>query len=159
MSRPVLAVDVDGVVSLFGFEEPPDSSVAHFERVGGVDHCISLPAGKRLQRLSDHYDLVWASGWEGNANAYLPRLLGLPELPHLSFNGTARFGSAHWKVGPLAEYAGDRPLAWLDDSFDETCYEWARRRGHPTLLMPTQPHLGLEEVQVEALVAWARSFD
>ena len=24
--RPILAVDVDGVISLFGFEEPPDAT-------------------------------------------------------------------------------------------------------------------------------------
>ena len=159
MSRPVLAVDVDGVVSLFGFDEPPDRSIARFVRIGGVEHCISLPVGERLRRLSEFYDLVWASGWEENANAVLPAILGLPELPYLGFNGAARFGSAHWKVGPLDEYAEGRPVAWVDDSFDETCYEWARSRPEPTLLMPTQSHVGLEEVHVEALLAWARGFE
>ena len=67
-------------------------------------HCISLAAGERLQRLAEHYELVWATGWEDKANYYLPNILGLPELPHLSFDGAARFGSAHWKLGPLDEY-------------------------------------------------------
>ena len=40
-------------------------------------HCISLRAGERLQRLSEHYDLVWSTGWEDKANFYLPRLLGV----------------------------------------------------------------------------------
>lgn len=159
MSRPVLAVDVDGVVSLFGFDEPPDSSTARFVRVGGVEHCISLPAGERLRRLSELYDLVWASGWEEQANAHLPEILGLPELPYLGFDGAARFGSAHWKVAPLDEYARGRPLAWVDDSLEETCYEWARQRDVPTLLMPTESHLGLEEIHVDALIAWARGFE
>jgi hypothetical protein len=80
----------------------------------------------------------------------------LPELPHLTFDGAARFGSAHWKLGPLDEYGQGRPLAWLDDNFDESCYEWARERSKPTLLVPTESHLGLEETQTEALAAWAR---
>lgn len=159
MSRPVLAVDIDGVVSLFGYDDPPDSSVAKVEMIEGRVHCISLAAGERLRRLSDVYDLVWASGWEDRANRHLPRLLGLPELPHLDFKGAARFGTADWKLAPLAEYAHSRPLAWVDDNFDDVCYEWARGRNEPTLLMPTVSHLGLEEVHVEALMAWARGFE
>jgi hypothetical protein len=159
MPRPILAVDVDGVISLFGFDEPPPSREARFELVDGMVHCISLAAGERLNRLGEAYELVWATGWEQKANDYLPNILGVPELPFLSFDGAARFGSAHWKLGPLDEYGGERPLAWIDDSFDESCYEWARGRGAPTLLVPTESHLGLEEVQVEALTAWARGLD
>ena len=57
--------------------------------------------------------MVWATGWEDKANFYLPNMLGLPELPHLTFDGAARFGSAHWKLGPLDEY-GQRPGDGLD---------------------------------------------
>ena len=159
MSRPILAVDVDGVVSLFGFEEPPDRALARFEMVDGMVHCISLAAGERLRRLAEHYDLVWATGWEEKANYYLPNLLGLPELPHLTFDGAARFGSAHWKLGPLDDYGKGRAMAWVDDNFDESCYEWARGRDEPTLLVPTEPHLGLEEAHVEALTVWAGGLD
>jgi hypothetical protein len=156
LERPILAVDVDGVISLFGFEEPPDSSAAKFELIDGMVHCISLAAGTRLRRLADSYDLVWATGWEDRANYSLPRILGLPELPYVRFDGAARFGSAHWKLEPLKKYAGERALAWVDDSFDESCYQWARDRDHPTLLVPTEAAMGLEEAQTEALEGWAR---
>jgi hypothetical protein len=159
MQRPILAVDVDGVISLFGFDDPPDRSVARFELIDGMVHCISSAAGSRLLRLADHYDLVWATGWEQRANDVLPSLLGLPELPVVSFDGAAVFGSAHWKLGPLEAYAKGRPLAWIDDSLDESCHEWARgreRRGEPTLLVPTESHRGIEEAHAEALAAWAR---
>ncbi len=159
MSRPILAVDVDGVISLFGFEQPPSREQARFELVDGMVHCISIAAGERLKRLSELYDLVWATGWEEKANDYLPNILGLPELPHVSFDGAASFGSAHWKLGPLAEYGQGRALAWIDDSLDDSCYEWARTREEPTLLVPTESELGLEEVQVEALTAWASGLD
>ena len=32
----------------------------------------------------------------------------------LSFGGAARFGSAHWKLGPIGDYATGRRLAWID---------------------------------------------
>ena len=159
MSKPILAIDVDGVISLFGFEEPPGKDEAKFELVDGMVHCISLLAGKRLLRLEEYYEMVWATGWEDRANDYLPNILGLPDLPFLTFNGAARFGSAHWKLGPLDEYCKGRAVAWIDDNFDESCYEWARGRSEPTLLIPTEPHLGLEEAQTEALAAWARGLE
>jgi hypothetical protein len=157
MRRPLLAVDIDGVISLFGFEERPAHT--QVQLVDGVPHCISLVCGDRLLRLSETFELVWASGWEDKANFYLPELLGMPELPHVSFNVVPRSGDAHWKLAALEAYAGERPLAWIDDNFDASCYEWAEQREAPTLLVPTEPHLGLEEGQVDALNAWATSLD
>jgi hypothetical protein len=153
--RPLLAVDIDGVISLFGFEERPPHT--QLQLVDGVPHCISLVVGERLLRLSERFELVWASGWEDKANFYLPQLLGLPELPHISFDVAARNGGAHWKLSGMEAYCAERPIAWVDDNFDSSCYEWAEQRGVPTLLVPTEPHLGLEEGHVEALNAWAGS--
>ncbi|HEY2716970.1 MAG TPA: hypothetical protein VGI73_12195 [Solirubrobacterales bacterium] len=155
MSRPILAVDVDGVISIFGWDETPGPDVARFELIDGVVHCISLGAGERLQQLAARFELIWATGWEDKANYYLPAMLGLPELPHLTFDGAARFGSAHWKLGPLEVHCRGRALAWLDDNLDKSCYEWARERPEPTLLMPTLSAQGLQETETEALLAWA----
>jgi hypothetical protein len=154
---PILAVDVDGVISLFGFPESLADAPGELHLIDGVVHCISRPAGDCLRRLSEHYELVWATGWEDRANEFLPALLGIPELPHISFDGAARFGSAHWKLGPLGEYAGDRPLAWIDDSMDEECHEWAADRAAPTLLVPTESHVGLTNAHAEALISWVES--
>ena len=48
---------------------------------------------------------------------------------------------------------------WIDDNLDESCYEWARGRQEPTLLVPTEPDRGLEEAQTEALIGWARGLE
>jgi hypothetical protein len=119
-------------------------------------HCIALPTGERLNRLARSYELCWASGWEDRANDHLPNILGVPELPYLTFDGRARFGTAHWKLEALQEHAGSRPLAWIDDSLDSSCYEWAERRSAPTLLVPTESTIGLEDIHVEALEGWVR---
>ena len=157
MTRPILAVDVDGVISLFCYDEAPPPSEARLELVDGVLHCISLRVGERLQRLAEVFDLIWATGWEDKANFYLPTMLGLEELPHLTFDGAARFGSAHWKLGPLDRYSSGRAIAWVDDNLDDSCYRWARERPEPTLLVPTDPAVGLQEAETEALLAWGRS--
>jgi Swiss Army Knife RNA repair-like protein len=154
--RPILFVDVDGVISLFGFPSGGPSP-GQFHWIDGIAHCISDSAGARLRRLADTFELVWATGWEEKANEYLPLLLDLPddELPVLTFDGRAVFGSAHWKVGPIDEYAGDRPAAWIDDSLDERCATWANDRTAPTLLVETDPAEGITDAQVEQLLEWA----
>jgi hypothetical protein len=157
-NRPVLAVDVDGVISLFGFEGPINQAPGRFHLIDGIAHCISDRAGPQLVKLSDTYELVWATGWEDRANDHLPLILGLPsELPALHFDGRARFGTAHWKLEALGEYTGDRPLAWIDDSLDESCHAWAAARDAPTLLVPTESDVGITEAHTEALLAWARA--
>ena len=107
--RPVLFLDVDGVISLFGFPAtgPPPG---RFHWIDGVAHCIGEACGERLGRLAERFALVWATGWEEKANEYLPFLLDLPkELPVLTFDGRAVFGSCHWKLDAIEEYAGDPP--------------------------------------------------
>jgi hypothetical protein len=154
--KPILAVDVDGTISLFGFEGPLDQVPGRFHLINGVAHCISDDAGGRLLRLRERFELVWATGWEERANDMLPTILGLPEeLPALTFSGRARFGTAHWKLEALDEYAGERPLAWVDDSLDESCHEWAANRTAPTLLVPCEPAIGITDAHVEAMLQWA----
>ncbi len=152
---PILFVDVDGVISLFGF----DSSAPHpgeFHSVDGILHCIGSEAGPRLARLAERYELVWSTGWEEKANEYLPHLLGLPgELPFLTFDGRAVFGTAHWKLASMDEYALDRPAAWIDDSMDERCRLWAAERNAPTLLVETEPSIGITDEHVDLLLRWA----
>ncbi|MBK8294371.1 MAG: hypothetical protein IPK93_06220 [Solirubrobacterales bacterium] len=159
--KPLLAVDVDGVISLFGFDETPSGPGYRFELIDGTPHVISVEAGPRLDRLSTTFELVWATGWQDRANDHLPTITGIGPLPVIEFDRSGpvpeRFGSAHWKLAPLDAYAENRAIAWIDDSFDESCLEWAREReslGHPTLLVPTEPQIGLEEAQVEAMEMW-----
>ena len=153
---PLLFLDVDGVISLFGFSQadPPPGS---FHWVDGVVHCIDEACGPRIERLAERYEIVWATGWEEKANEYLPHLLRLTvrELPVISFDNRAVFGSAHWKVGAIDEYARGRPAAWVDDFLDDHCESWANQRKEPTLLVRTASHSGLTEELVERLIRWA----
>jgi hypothetical protein len=154
--RPVLFVDIDGVVSLFGFQHGGPPPPGSFHSIDGIIHCISHEAAGRLARLDGAYELVWASGWEEKANEYLPHLLGMPgKLPVLTFDGRAVFGTAHWKLEAMAEYAGDRPVAWIDDALDDACERWAHERSAPTLLVHTDPATGLTGEHVAQLRDWA----
>lgn len=150
-------MDVDGVISVFGFPHtgPPPGRMLSLD---GLPHCIGHGCGERLARLGEAYELVWATGWEERANQHLPHLLEMPgELPTLSFDEQPGWGTAHWKLGPIERYAADRPAAWIDDSFDESCFAWAQSRSAPTLLVQTEPATGMTDDHVEELLAWAKA--
>jgi hypothetical protein len=162
MSRPLLMVDIDGVISLFGgpptaspVSAPPGGS---FHSIDGIPHFLSATAAAHLLELSIIFDLVWASGWEEKADEHLPRLLGLPAgLPHLTFERRVGRSNAHWKLDSIEAHAAGRPLAWLDDALDEECRRWAEKRSAPTLLVRTEPANGLTGEEAELLRRWALS--
>jgi HAD domain in Swiss Army Knife RNA repair proteins len=157
--RPLLMVDIDGVISLFGFDPHalPDGA---FQTIDGIPHFLSRAAAAHLLTLVEDFDLVWCSGWEEKAEEYLPRLLDLPAgLPFLRFErsrGAGRSINGHWKLDAIDTYADAHPLAWIDDAFDESCHAWAAARPAPTLLVQTVPADGLTSREALLLATWAR---
>jgi hypothetical protein len=154
--KPVLLVDIDGVISLFGFDSDERPS-GTWHSVEGVPHLLSATAAEHLHELAEWFDPVWCSGWEEKASEHLPALLGVPDLPHLSFDRNPGKGHAHWKLAAIEAYVGDRPLAWVDDALNPACEAWAAERAAPTLLVHTEPAVGLTADHVEQLRAWAGS--
>jgi hypothetical protein len=144
------------VISLFGFD-PGSRPPGEFRSIDGIVHFLSAAAGPLLARLAGPLELVWCTGWEEKANEYLPAALGLPgPLPFLTFERNPGRGHGHWKLGAIDAYAGqDRALAWIDDAFDDDCDRWAAARPAPTLLVRTEPAVGITSAHADALDAWA----
>jgi len=157
MEKPLLLIDVDGVISLFGFD-PASPPAGRFEMVDGFAHYLSATAGEHLRELSREFELVWCTGWEERANEYLPGALKLRDpLPLITFDGIDRPPGAHWKLAAIDAYAGpSTPLAWVDDAHDHRCTEWASARPAPTLLVATEPAVGLADAHVAELLDWVR---
>ena len=158
MTPTILLIDIDGVLSLFGFDAgaPP---AGRFMLVDGVPHYLSRAAAERVGRLHEDFELVWCSGWEEKADEYLPDALGLPAgLAHLTFGGPGQpRDGRHWKLDAIDAFAGpDRPLAWIDDDFDASCQAWATARRAPTELVGTDPAVGFTADQAAHLRRWAR---
>ena len=160
-SRPLLMVDIDGVISLFA--EPGArgadrrTSDGSFHSIEGIPHFLSSIAAAHLLALSSQFELVWASGWEEKAGEHLPHLLGLPRgLPFLRFARAVGRSNAHWKLEAIEAHAAGRPLAWIDDAFNPACHAWAQERSAPTLLVQTQPERGLTSQQAQRLESWAQ---
>ena len=154
-ARPLLFVDIDGVLSLWGFGMDGWPTDGAWHQIDGVSHFLSARAASHLQSLCTRFDPVWCSGWEEKADEYLPHLLGLPRFPHLSFERNPGRGLTHWKLDSIESYAENRSLAWIDDAFNEACFAWARRRSAPTLLVRTEPSTGLDDAAAKTLREWA----
>lgn len=167
--KPLLFVDVDGVISTWGFSAPPagmligaaagqpSGATGTFHTVDGILHHIGAEMDRRLAELAPHFEMIWATGWGERANEHLVFLLGMPgELEVVDFEvEPSKDGSGHWKLKALTARAGSLPAAWIDDGLNEACQEWAGAREAPTLLVPTDPAIGLTDEHVEQLITWA----
>jgi hypothetical protein len=159
--KPLLFVDIDGVLSVWGFA-PDRRPEGDWLQVDGIAHFLSHTAARTLRDVAGAFECVWASGWEEKANEYLPHALGLGPWPflELSANAPAAVGPgtsvrAHWKLDAVEQHAAGRPLAWIDDAVNDAVRDWARDRGAPTLLVETEPVNGLTEEDGRRLAGFA----
>ena len=154
--RPLLLVDVDGVISLFGTDVDRGGCVGTL--VEGIPHFLSRRAAAALAEVAPRFECVWCTGWEDRAGSHLPQLLELPGgWEHVVFSDRPE-DAAHWKLRAIDAFAGrERPAAWIDDAHDEHCRRWAAERPGPTLLVTTSPAEGMTETHAEALVRWAEA--
>ncbi|MEV6242023.1 HAD domain-containing protein [Lentzea sp. NPDC051838] len=152
LSRPAILVDVDGPLNPF-LAKPtlrPIGYSTHRIRPAGFSRPLRVwldPShGPWLLSLAaaTRADLVWATTWEHEANKFIGPLLGLPELEWIDFGGRGadHHDGLHGKVPAIAEWAGTRPIAWLDDEFQPRDPEWATSRPG-TLLVPVDPREGI----------------
>lgn len=149
--KPLLFIDIDGVVSLFGFAQASMPERCSWHQVDGIVHLLSHAAAENLLSLSVLFDPVWCTGWKDRANDHLPHVLGLGPYPFLTFGDSP----GHWKLAAVQAHAGARPLAWIDDDLNDAVRDWAAARGAPTLLVETDAARGLTAELTERLRRWS----
>lgn len=147
--RPLLLLDIDGVLNPLGVREAP--GFAEY-RLAGLRVLLSPDHGRWLTSLGDQYDLTWATSWERDADLIAERI-GLPTgLPAITFTDQSEWTV---KLPDVVRYVGDRALAWVDDVFGADVQSWAASRQSPTLLVETDSRVGLTLAHVESLKVWA----
>jgi hypothetical protein len=180
-TKPLLLLDIDGVLCPFHWQTLPEGCRQIDVVINGTTcqgrYIDTLTVAfderqlARLERLAEAFELVWATIWEEFANTKLAPLTGLPLLPVILIDASipspvpVRFselmaGNTTEKLGPVAAYVGERPFAWVDDQLRYDATDWAKERdatGLPTLLVRTDPRVGLTDAEVAQLLAFASS--
>ena len=113
-TTPILLLDLDGVLNPFAAAACPD----------GYQECVLFEGedpqryrrghGEWIRELSTVAEVWWATGWGDHANELFLPLLGVDPLPVVRFPPVPF--DPELKVPAVAEVAGDRPAAWIDDN-------------------------------------------
>jgi hypothetical protein len=151
-AKPLLLLDVDGVLCPIG-PGPGDPMRTLVVDEFPVTFSVHLPA--RLATLGKRFALVWATSWEDDANRSLAPVLGIPELPLITFAGRSARRGQTWKLPAVRRFVREHPVAWVDDELGLDAHRWAHRRVEPTLLLDINPAWGLADAHVQVLVEFA----
>ena len=161
--RPLLLLDIDGVISLFGFDraDPPPGVPALIE---GVPHRLSPDAASARSAARRRR----SSACGARAGRTAPTM-NLPHLrrrcprgwPHIEFGqGVARDGR-HWKLDAIDAFAGPERARWRGSTTVTTsaCAHWLADAppGRRLLVAHRPARPGLLDEHVEQLEAWAAS--
>jgi hypothetical protein len=147
VERPLLFLDVDGVLLPVGPGRPPGYEPA---RAGPFPVFVSPALRAAAPALVDAFDVHWVTSWNHDANVEVGPLFGLPHLPVLELPG--HYG----KLEAVRTFAPDhRRMAWAEDRLEPEAWAWAEGRPSGTLLVAPDRRRGLEPEHVEELLAFA----
>lgn len=154
--RPLLLLDVDGVIRPFG--AGCDGELVTL--VTGTDTVqVSARCGERLRLLAARFELVWATSWEDEANHVLCGPLGLPPLRGIRFGDDESAPGCSYKLAAIERFVGDRPAVYLDDDVGHDVSAWSAEREVRTLVIEVDPRRGLDDDIVRTVLTFGDHLD
>jgi hypothetical protein len=151
--RPLLLLDVDGVVNVPGCRD----GEMHEIELEEIVVVVSFPKGirRRLALLDERYEIAWLSSWGRFARERLGPLLGFgwPSAWDPVLGETQES-----KVRVVRQHAGEeRAFAWVDDLRFPDADLWLAQRTGPSFLPLVEPTIGLDDGLARDLLEWAES--
>ena len=152
--KPLLVLGTRGVVSPVG-EHPPE----HYRMVDLIDKAAwgSKQTGRRARALSRVFETVWCSRCGDEINLF-GAVLGIPAFDPLEISDEPEHNSDDF-LDAVRERAHGRPCAWVSAFHGGETLKWAAERQQPTLLVGTDPAVGLTESEMKKLVSFSLAVD
>lgn len=171
MIKPFLLLDVDGPLNPFRSAiDPPTGYTLHQLRPAcwldqhphllaeDVDDLpVHLNPDHGAELLDLPFELVWATTWGADANAYIGPRIGLPSLPVITWTAPDAYPAdgTYFKTHDIVRLAAGRPFAWVDDQIGPADRDYVRRyHPAPALLLEVDPAVGLGLGDFESLAQW-----
>ena len=152
--RPVLLLDIDGVINVFQCSTARETQIAPY-----LPSIKLLPGlADWLTRLDRAYYLVWCSHWGQLVNIDAASAWGLgprPLIEPTADEAPLRAWKARAVRRTFAAWTG--AIAWVEDGFLPEAHAWAAERlasGRRTWLVDVS-ETGLTEEITEYLLEWA----
>jgi len=165
MTRPIILLDVDGVLNALHppFQAPDTWEDWQQAEIEGFTITYSSEMGRRLKALEA--DIHWLTTWEHMANKYICPLLGFPELPVLE-RGDLDAYHGWWKSSAAELFMltnMGRPCIWIDDDITEAMrdeeIEWCHSWESAILTVSPDPRTGITPGQMKVIEACVERFN
>ena len=156
-NRPLILIDVDGVLNPFYADEMPEPWTKNRITVNdGRTFTVFLNPehGPKLLALAEETgaELAWGSIWKDQANDHIGPRIGLPRLPFapMPFHGSGT------KARSFVPWTDGRPFVWFDDDCIalDTAVQMVDRVKQPFLPVLINPATGLTDRHLSEARSW-----
>lgn len=168
MSKPLLLLDIDGVLNAFAARRPD----ARYRRAEaeGYQLVLHVDHPQWIAQLEAVFAIVWATMWQDKAHSF-GRVAGFGTAwDYLDFDAHVadkagrlrqmtgvRVGGYKWPA-VLDVAAQGQPFVWIDDDLEDWQLSWAESRarsGSATLFLRPDSWIGMTREHVDAMLDFA----
>lgn len=175
IEKPVLLLDVDGVLNAFQPVRPhtvrkADGGTNTFGNPITYTLHFDNEVVEMIDALAQHFEIHWATMWNTRANSVIAPMLGIDTVPVMSCNRDRGWDIAEaqglsgtkinrlWyaKTPLIPAYVGTRRFAWLDDDHSGADLSYLEGEcSQDFYLCQTDANTGITWRDVADLIGWA----
>jgi len=157
----MILLDIDGVLNpLFSFTLEEDG----FIPITKGWATWSLNANKHtsmLENLDSIDSIEWCSSWGDDSNHINDYFALSRRYEYLPLRNSGDQTSETWKLSSVKRHVKNyqEKVVWIDDELYDDAFAWAEERGlDKTLLIKTDPTVGLTEEQYQRVVSFLKHY-
>lgn len=163
--RPIVVLDVDGVLKAVTLEAPPGMTSTSVSDLGYSPIVWDPSVCGRLAALvtSGQVEAAWCSAWTVAADAILAPVVGLPSGLRTLDSHHLDEGPTWWKLSELRDLQAADPnrlIVWIDDDLasvarhEPAAATWLAGHADTVLAVSPSTGIGLTHDDLDRVAAW-----